>query len=193
MYGDLRYPKVENDPVVIAVKAAPTAYDVDKVMEQLELLKKALIENAKGYDVNELKSAGSPNEMTIKSVYSDIDIDANETETEFQASFDDLLWFVNQHLANSHVGNFENEEVDVVFNRSMLVVESDVINNIKSSVGILSTETLISKHPWTSDNPQKELDRLKKEKQEQQEDAERQMYGSAFEQDGKEDNSNEES
>ena len=159
----------------------------------LELLKKALIENAKGYDVNELKSAGSPNEMTIKSVYSDIDIDANETETEFQASFEDLLWFVNQHLANSHVGNFENEEVDVVFNRSMLVVESDVINNIKSSVGILSTETLISKHPWTSDNPKKELDRLKKEKKEQQEDAERQMYGSAFEQDGKEDNSNEES
>lgn len=28
--------RVENDPVVIAVKAAPTAYDVDKVMEQLE-------------------------------------------------------------------------------------------------------------------------------------------------------------
>ena len=28
--------RVENDPVVIAAKAVPTAYDVDKVMEQLE-------------------------------------------------------------------------------------------------------------------------------------------------------------
>lgn len=158
----------------------------------LALLKKALIENAKGYDVDELKSAGSPNEMTIKSVYSDIDIDADETETEFQASFEDLLWFVNQHLSNAHIGDFENEEVDVVFNRSMLVVESDIINNIKNSVGILSTETLISKHPWSSDNPQKEIDRLKKEKQEQQEEMEQQMYGNAFAQGNEDDKKNNE-
>lgn len=28
--------RVDNDPVVIATKCAPTAYDVDKVVEQLE-------------------------------------------------------------------------------------------------------------------------------------------------------------
>lgn len=33
---DLTKGRVENDPVVIAAKCAPTAYDVDKVVEQLE-------------------------------------------------------------------------------------------------------------------------------------------------------------
>ena len=33
--------RVENDPVVIAAKCAPTAYDVDKVVVQLEELQKA--------------------------------------------------------------------------------------------------------------------------------------------------------
>lgn len=33
--------RVENDPVVIAVKCAQTAYDPDKVVEQLEELQKA--------------------------------------------------------------------------------------------------------------------------------------------------------
>ena len=33
--------RVENDPVVIAAKCAPTAYDLDKVVEQIEKLKKA--------------------------------------------------------------------------------------------------------------------------------------------------------
>ena len=33
--------RVENDPVVIAAKCAPTAYDPDKVVEQLEELQKA--------------------------------------------------------------------------------------------------------------------------------------------------------
>lgn len=32
--------RVENDPVVIAAKCAPTAYDPDKVVEQLEELNK---------------------------------------------------------------------------------------------------------------------------------------------------------
>lgn len=145
----------------------------------LELLKKALIENAMGYDVNDLKSAGSPNEMTIKSVYTDIDLDANETETELQASFEDLLWFINQHLANTGQGSFENEEIDIIFNRDMLVVETDVINNIKNSVGILSTETLVAQHPWVKD-VDKELDRLKAEKEEEQAELEKQMYGNAF-------------
>ena len=33
--------RVENDPVVIAAKCAPTAYDPDKIVVQLEGLKKA--------------------------------------------------------------------------------------------------------------------------------------------------------
>lgn len=33
--------RVENDPVVIAAKCTPTAYDQDKVVEQLEELQKA--------------------------------------------------------------------------------------------------------------------------------------------------------
>lgn len=37
---DLTKGRVENDPVVIAAKCAPTAYDPDKVVEQLEKLKK---------------------------------------------------------------------------------------------------------------------------------------------------------
>lgn len=31
--------RVENDPVVIAAKCVPTAYDVDKVVEQLEIMR----------------------------------------------------------------------------------------------------------------------------------------------------------
>lgn len=142
----------------------------------LSLLKKALIENAAGYDVDDLKASGSPNEMTIKSIYSDIDLDANETETELQASFEDLLWFINQHLANTGQGNFENETMGIIFNRDMLVVESDVINNIKNSMGIISNETLVANHPWVKD-VSKELELLKKEKEEQQAEMEQQMFG----------------
>lgn len=137
-------------------------------------LRKALIKNCKGYDVEELKSNGSPNEMTIKATYSAIDLDANEIETEFQASFEDLLWFVNMHFKNTGVGDFSAEEVEVIFNRDMMVNESQIITDINNSSAILSKKTCIAQHPYVVD-VEAELEQIKAEQEEAME-----QFGNAF-------------
>lgn len=123
----------------------------------LSELRKALITNCRGYDINELKSSGSPNEMTIKSVYSQIDLDANELETEFQASFEQLLWFVNQAI---HI----DDKVDIVFDRDMMINESQVIADVNASSALISKRTALSMHPYVTD-VEKELKELDKEQQ----------------------------
>lgn len=125
----------------------------------LEQFKKAIIENAKGYDAKDDRMSGNPNQMNIQSMYSDIDLDANAMETEFQASFEELLWFINIHLSNSGLGDYEDEEVDVIFNRDILINETEVIENCQKSSGILSEKTIVANHPWV-DDPQSELDRI---------------------------------
>ena len=140
----------------------------------IELFKKAIIENAMGYDAKDDRMSGTPNQMNIQSMYSDIDLDANNMETELQASFEELLWFINVHLFNTGVGNFENEEVDIIFDRDILINEGEVIDNISKSEGILSKETLIKNHPWI-DDPQEELEKLEGEKQKEIE-----QYDDAF-------------
>lgn len=139
----------------------------------LEIFKKAIIENAMGYDAKDDRLAGNPNEMNIQSMYSDIDLDANSMETEYQASFEELLWFINCHFANNGMGDFEGEEVDIIFNRDMLISESNIIDNINKSQD-LSLETRLAQHPWI-DDVQAELDRINKEKEENVE-----QYGFAF-------------
>ena len=129
----------------------------------LEIFKKAIIENAMGYDAKDDRLSGNPNQMNIQSMYSDIDLDANDMETEFQAAFEELLWFVNVHLSNTGQGDFEDEEVEVIFNRDILINESEVIDNISKSVD-LSEETRIANHPWVDDT-KAELERKKKEKE----------------------------
>lgn len=131
----------------------------------LKELRKAVIRNCRGYDIDELKSSGSPNEMTIKSVYSEIDLDANEIETEYQSSFEQLLWFINAHLKNTGKGDFENEDLDIIFNRDMMVNESQVITDINNSSSLLSKRTLIANHPWI-DDVDSELELVKKEEEE---------------------------
>jgi SPP1 family phage portal protein len=131
----------------------------------LEIFKKAIIENAMGYDAKDDRMGSNANRLNILSMYSDIDLDANETETEYQAAFEELIYFIGLHLANTGQGDFEHEEVEVIFNRDMLISESEVIENIKNSVGIISDETLVARHPYT-DDPAKELERKQKETEE---------------------------
>ena len=130
----------------------------------LEIFKKAIIENAMGYDAKDDRLQGNPNQMNIQSMYSDIDLDANSMETEYQASFEELLWFINCHFANMGMGDFEGEEVEIIFNRDILISEGEVIENVTKSVD-LSLETRLAQHPWV-DDVQAEMDRIKKEREE---------------------------
>lgn len=147
------------------VDALGVEVNSEKYKAVLELFKKALIENARGYDAKDERMGNNPNQMNIQSMYSDIDLDANGMETEFQAAFEELLWFVNQDLITQGAGDFQQEEITVIFNRDILINESEAITNCQNSVGILSTETIVEQHPWTKD-AQTELERLKKEKAE---------------------------
>lgn len=133
----------------------------------LEIFKKALIENAMGYDAKDDRLSGNPNQMNIQSMYSDIDLDANDMETEFQAAFEEILWFVNKHLSNMGQGDFEGEEVNIIFNRDMLMNETEAIQNCAASVGILSDETIRGQHPWV-DDPALEMERLEKQREKEQ-------------------------
>jgi len=82
-----------------------------------------------------------------------------------------LLWFINVHFNIKGLGNFENEVVEFIFNRDILISESEAIENCVKSMGILSNETILAQHPWISD-VELELVRL-----EAQKDKELDSYG----------------
>lgn len=151
------------------VETLQIAVNAENYKSIVEIFKKAMIENGMGYDAKDDRLSGNPNQMNIQSMYSDIDLDANDMETELQAAFEQILWFVNVYLANAGLGDFTGEDVEVIFNRDMMMDEGQIITNIRNSVGILSNETIIGQHPWI-DDPQKELERVEEEKRKAQED-----------------------
>ena len=135
----------------------------------VDIFKKAIIENGRGFDAKTETLGANPNQLNIRSMYSDIDLDANSMEVEFKASFENLMWFVNNHLRNTGSGISEDEKLDIIFNRDILVNESQAIEDCQKSVGILSRETIIGQHPW-SVNVEEEIKKIRDEKQEKMED-----------------------
>jgi SPP1 family phage portal protein len=161
-YGAVKVRAVDSAPG--DVRTLQIEVNAENYRAIIEIFKKAIIENAMGYDAKDDRLSGNANQLNIMSMYSDIDLDANEMETEYQASFEELLYFINLHLVNTGAGDFEGEEIEIIFNRDMLISESEIISDIRDSIGILSEETLIAQHPWV-DDPQIELDRVNAEKE----------------------------
>lgn len=135
----------------------------------IEIFKKAIVENGMGYDAKDDRLSGNPNQMNIQSMYSDIDLDCNDWETELQAMFEELLSFVNTYLANSGKGDFTGEKVNIIFNRDILINESEAIDNCAKSVGLISDETIVAQHPWIRDKDD-ELKRIAAQKKCEQEE-----------------------
>lgn len=165
--------KVRGDGKVEPLKLE---FDVSNAEIVEKLIRKAIIENTGCYDGKDERLSGTPNQLNIKSMFMDMDLDNNELIQEFQSSFEDLLYFINAYFANAGIGNFFNERVDVIFNPDVLINEAETIDNINKSTD-LSLETRIKMHPYVK-NAEEELERIKKEREEivQQQDP----YKNAF-------------
>ena len=131
----------------------------------LKIFKDAIIENGRGFNAKDERMSNNPNEMNIQSMYSDIELDAIGMETEYKSSFEKLLYFINLHLFNIGAGNFIEEKVEIIFNKDILINETQTIENCTKSIGILSEETILSQHPWVKD-VKAEIEKKKKEAKE---------------------------
>lgn len=146
------------------VKTLQVEVNAENYKTVASIFKKAIIENCMGYDAKDERLGGTPNQMNIQTMYNDIDLDASEMSREFTYSIDELLHFIDVDLALKGVGDFSNEEVDIIFNTDMPMDESVTLANIQASMGILSLETILANHPWVH-NVDDELKRIEKEKQ----------------------------
>ena len=146
---------------VDTLKVEVNAQNYQAILMQL---KRAIVENGRGFDAKEERMDGDPNQMNIESMYTDIDLDVNAMETEFQAGFEELKWFIDQYLIHTGNEDYSEEDVEFVFNRDIFINEDAKIDNCAKSVGILSNKTIVSRHPWVT-NLEHELAQIEEDKQ----------------------------
>ena len=132
------------------VKTLQVEVNIENYETTVSMMKRAIISNGKGYDTKDL-NAGTPNQMNIKSMYTDIDLDTNMMETEFQASMKELIHFVDTHLLNMGVGDYSDIIVDVTFNRDMIVNESEVMQTLVAAGMRMSQKSLLNQSPYVPD------------------------------------------
>lgn len=178
-YGAVKVRTVDGgDGDVSTLQIEVNAQNYDLV---LKCLKKAIIENGRGFDAKDDRLGSNANQMNLRSMYASIDLDADNMESEFKASFEKLMFFVKSYMATKGMGTF-SEDVRITFNRDCIVNETEIIDNL-SKLGIqLPNELLIGQLPWT-DDVKDVMEMLDKEREKQMTE-----YQSAFPQQPEEGN-----
>ena len=161
-YGVIKVTTV--DGVQGGVETLKVEVNAQNYQAILMQLKRAIVENGRGFDAKEERMDGDPNQMNIESMYTDIDLDVNTMETEFQAGFEELKWFIDQFLIQQGEADYTKELAEFVFDRDFFINESTKINNAVQLNGIISQKTLLAHIPWVT-NVQRELEQLEEDKQ----------------------------
>lgn len=161
-YGVIKVTTV--DGVQGGVETLKVEVNAQNYQAILMQLKRAIVENGRGFDAKEERMDGDPNQMNIESMYTDIDLDVNAMETEFQAGFEELKWFIDNYLVHTGHPDYSEENVEFVFNRDIFINEDAKIDNCVKSSGLISNKTIIAHHPWVSDL-EHELKQIEEDKQ----------------------------
>lgn len=142
---------------ILKTEIDPTSYDAT-----IKQLRRALIENGRGFDAKEERLDGDPNELNINSAYVDLDLDTDELETEFQRGFEELKFFIDQWLIHTGKGDFTEESLEFVFNRNIFINQSQRITDCQMSASMISRKTMLAHHPFVK-NVERELRQLEED------------------------------
>jgi SPP1 family phage portal protein len=168
--------KLDENGDVDKLQATP---ETDATEKELDRGRKSIYEFGRGVDTQDEK-LGNASGVALKYRYSDLDMDCNILESEFQASLEQMLWFVNQCFLITGQGDFTKESVNIIFNRDIVTNESEVITDCSNSVGILDDKTIRENHPWYNEEVEQRLEEQKKKEKEELDE-----YQEAFKQQSK--------
>ena len=128
----------------------------------LETANDDIFKFGRGVDTSKT-SEGDITNVVIKARFANLDLKASEFETQIEAFIDRLMLFYNRYLDIQRKPRIE--DYSVVFNRSQIFNETEILEANAKQAGSISEETRLSNHPWV-DDVEEELRRLEDEKPE---------------------------
>ena len=149
------------------MKVLTMPLDYEGVRTVSERLRKDIYDGGKGLDPQEA-NFGHASGVAIRYRYLGLVQDCMAMGNEFQEALEKLLYFIDIDIRMKGGEDYSKERVDFIFNTDAIMNETETITNIRNSVGIISDETLVAMHPYTTD-AQAEFERLKLQREEQME------------------------
>ena len=112
-----------------------------------------------GVNTNQI-GEGNITNVVIKSRFTNLDLKASQFEGELKEFLYTLIDFVNKYREINRESPIEVD--DIVFNRSVIMNEVELLKANQEQLGVVSEDTRLANHPWVSDTDE-EVKKMKEE------------------------------
>lgn len=164
--GDLkRYKAIKTQSTSSGSKGDVRTLSIDIPVEArnsiLEILKKQIYESGQALQQDN-ESFGNASGVALKFFYRKLELKAGLTQIEFEKGFNCLIRAIMRYL---NIPDWETIPITQTWTRNMISNDLETAQIALESKEIISDETILKNHPWV-ENPQDELEKLTKQKQE---------------------------
>lgn len=162
---------LNTDQVKTGISTLTVEIPTEASQTLLDLTRKNIFEQGQAVDPSPENYAGNTSGEALKYMYANLELKATNTEDEFRIGFEHFIKLMCEYF------NFKPKKIIQNWNRTKINNETEIINNLRNSVGILSDETLVRLHPMIDD---KEGELKKKEEEAQKKKDETDLYLESF-------------
>ena len=146
------------------IEVLETPIDVEGYKGHLTSLRKDIYEAGQAVDTQEA-NIGNASGQALQFRYADLDIDAHNFNEQMSEFIDQMVVYVKNDILLKTGVDYTDTKFEVVFKTNILIRESDKIEDVINSMGVLSRESCVENHPWTK-NKEIEMERIDRELQE---------------------------
>ena len=128
------------------------------------IARKSIFYFGEGVDVDN-ENFRSPSGIALKFLYTGLDLKANRMVRKLKKALQKFMWFVVEYINRTENKSYDYEEVTFTINKAVIFNETEKIDSLVASEGMLSKRTILENHPYV-DDPEQEQSRLDAEEQE---------------------------
>lgn len=154
--------------------------NVEGFKEFIKQLRKDIYEGGSGVDTQSEKFGTQESGVALKQLYSDLDLDCSNIETEFKSSLEYFKPFIDEWAVTQDGQDYSQIELEYIFNKTMTVNEKELIENCNNSINVISKKSVLAHHPYVENVEDEE--KLLKDEEKEQEEREEKEYKDIFKQ-----------
>lgn len=133
-----------------SVDALKNEIPTDARKELFQTLQKSIYKFGQGVDLD-VASISNVAQETLTIMFSRLDLKCDNFEIRLTKSIRELYNFLSDYLYYATGVEIDLSEVEITFNRDIIINESSRIENLVKSTNILSEKTILSNHPYVKD------------------------------------------
>ena len=155
---------ISNERIHTDVRTLIVEIPTQAADDLLSLARKNIFEQGQGVDPSPENYAGNTSGEALKYMYANLEQKCAATKDEFEVGFEH---FITMMVEGLHL-NVDPHDIDIIWGEPTRINnESEAIENVRNSDGIVSKRTLLSKHPFV-ESVDDELEQIKKEDEEKE-------------------------